>query len=343
MRRSPTILDVADRAGVSKSTVSNVIRGVVGVSDETRRKVDSAIKQLGYRPNILARQLVQQRTNILGVVVGDLANPFYAEMAKSVERQASARGYTAMFCNTEGDSESEFAGIEMLLAQRVAGIVFLAFSGDSRTMRETHQHDVPAVFLSCHERWGDVVAVDDELGGRLATRHLLECGHRRLAFLSIPELADSSDQARFEGCLKEAGAVSVKRISWSPEADRTEIDGVESKLRGAFTGPERITGVFASNDLAAIDLMDFADSAGLRVPDDLSIVGFDDVPMAALARIGLTTVAQPRDELARRGIDTMIGRIEGSVKGKPTTTFVPVKLVQRRSTAAPVAAAGLRS
>src|SRR5437588_6490679 len=218
MRRSPTILDVADRAGVSKSTVSNVIRGGVGVSGDTRRKVDSAIKQLRYRPNILARQLVQQRTNILGVVVGDLANPFYAEMAKSVERQASARGYTAMFCNTEGDSESEFAGIEMLLAQRVAGIVFLAFSGDSRTMRETMQHQVPAVFVSCGADWGDVVSVDDELGGRLGTTHLVEAGHRRIAYLSIPELEDESDRARWPGsraALKEAHLGPPLRVSWS--------------------------------------------------------------------------------------------------------------------------------
>ena len=335
-RRSPTILDVASRAGVSKSTVSNVIRGIVGVSDATRHKVDSAIKQLGYRPNILARQLVQRRTNILGVVVGDLANPFYAEMAKSVERHAAARGYTAMFCNTEGDSESELAGIETLLAQRVAGVVFLAFSGDSRTMRETLQHQVPAVFVSCHEAWGDVVAADDELGGRLATRHLIESGHRRLAFLSIPELADSSDRARLVGCTKEAdGGASVKRISWSPPADRAEIDGAFGDLRQVFMNDGRVTAVFASNDVAAVDLMEFADRVGLRVPDDLSIVGFDDVPMAGLARIALTTVAQPRDELARRGIHTLIERIEGRLKGKPTTTLVRVNLVQRRSTAAP--------
>ena len=339
MRRSPTILDVADRAGVSKSTVSNVIRGGVGVSGETRRKVDSAIQQLRYRPNILARQLVQQRTNILGVVVGDLANPFYAEMAKSVERQAAARGYTAMFCNTEGDSASELAGIEMLLAQRVAGVVFLAFSGDSRTMRETLQHEVPAVFLGCHEDWGDVVAVDDELGGRLATRHLIEAGHRRLAFLSIPELSDSSDQARYVGCVKEAGD-SVTRISWSPKTDHAEIDGKACDLRDLFVGENRVTGVFASNDVAAVDLMEFADRVGLRVPGDISIVGFDDVPMAGLARIALTTVAQPRDELARRGIETIIERIEGRLIGKPTATLVGVKLVQRRSTSAALTASG---
>lgn len=336
-RRPPTILDVASQAGVSKSTVSNVIRGEVGVSQETKRRVESAIKQLGYRPNFLARQLVQQRTNILGVVVGDLANPFYAEMAKSVERHAATRGYTAMFCNTEGDSASELAGIEMLLAQRVAGIVFMAFSGDSRTMRETLQHRVPAVFLACHEDWGDVVAADDELGGRLATRHLLDSGHRRLAFLSIPELADSSDQARFVGCLKEvesAGA-SVRRISWSPPGDDVVMDGSRSDLRDVFSGDDRITGVFASNDVAAVDLMEFADRVGLHVPEDVSVVGFDDVPIAGLARIALTTVAQPRDQLALKGIETIIERIEGRRKGRPTTTLVSVNLVMRRSTAAP--------
>ncbi len=176
--------------------------------------------------------------------------------------------------------------------------------------------------------------MDDELGGRLATRHLIEAGHRRIAFLSIPELSDSSDQARYVGCIKEAqaGSASITRISWSPPSDHAEIDGTVKDLREAFAGSSRITGVFASNDLAAVDLMEFGDRVGLRVPADLSIVGFDDVPMAGLARIALTTVAQPRDELARRGIDTIIERIEGRLKGKPKTTLVGVKLVLRNST-----------
>src|SRR5256714_7868546 len=184
MRRPPTILDVASHAGVSKSTVPNVVRGLPGVSEATRRRVRFAIDEFGYRPNVLARQLVQQRTSILGVVVGDLANPFFAEMAKSVERHASARGYTAMFCNTEGDSQSELAGVETLLEHRVAGIVFLAFSGASRTMQETLQHQIPAVFVSCGAEWGDVVSVDDEVGSRLRAKPLIEFGHRRIAFLS---------------------------------------------------------------------------------------------------------------------------------------------------------------
>lgn len=336
--RHPTILDVASLAGVSKSTVSNVVRGVSGVSEATRLRVRSAIEELGYRPNVLARQLVQRRTSILGVVVGDLANPFFAEMAKSVERHAAGRGYTAMFCNTEGDSESELAGVETLLQHRVAGIVFLAFSGDPRTRDVVLRREVPVVFVGCEADWADVVSVDDSLGGRLATRHLILAGHRRIAYLSIPELEEESDRARRDGCsaaLREAGLDPPVAISWSPPAERAQIDGVERPLIEVFSGAARVTAVFASNDVAGIALQEFADLVHLGVPGDLSIVGFDDVPMAGLARIGLTTVAQPRDELARLGIARVADRIEGKVSGPPRKNRVGVSLVARRSTAPP--------
>ena len=339
LRKPPTILDVASRSGVSKSTVSNVVRGLPGVSETTRVRVRSAIDQLGYRPNVLARQLVQQRTSILGVVVGDLANPFFAEMAKSVERHAAVRGYTAMFCNTEGDSQSELAGVETLLEYRVAGIVFLAFSGDSRTMQETLEHQVPVVFLSCKAGWGDVVSVDDVRGGMLGTDHLIESGHRRVAFVSIPELEGESDTARWDGCreaLLRRRLEAPIRIRWSPPFDHAQVDGVDRQLLGVFRGSTRATAVFASNDVAAIYLQEFADREGLRVPQDLSIVGFDDVPMAGLARIALTTVAQPRDELARLGIATIADRIEGKLEGPPRTTLVPIDLVTRSSTSPPL-------
>ena len=337
-RWHPTINDVASQAGVSKSTVSNVVRGMPGVSDATRRRVRTAIDELGYRPNVLARQLVQQRTTILGIVVGDLANPFFAEMAKSVERHAASRGYTAMFVNTEGDSQSELAGVQTLLEHRVAGIVFLAFSGETRTMQETLRHQVPAVFVSCEAEWGDVVSVDDRVGGKVATRHLLDAGHRRVAYLSIPELEDQSDRARWQGycdALAEAGVSSQVRISWSPPADVARIEGVDRQLLEVFTGLERVTGVFTSNDVAAIALQEFADRFDLNVPGDLSIVGFDDVPMAGLARIALTTIAQPRDELARLGIATIADRIERRLKGAPTRTLIGASLVARRSTSGP--------
>ncbi|MEO8745550.1 MAG: LacI family DNA-binding transcriptional regulator [Candidatus Dormiibacterota bacterium] len=334
--KPPTILDVASEAGVSKSTVSNVVRGVAGVSDETRVKVRAAIDKLGYRPNVMARQLVQQRTNILGVVVGDLANPFFAEMAKLVERHAASRGYTAMFCNTEGDRQSELAGVETLLEYRVAGIVFLAVSAESSTLRETLEHKVPVVFIGCHEDWGDVVSVDDVRGGRLGTDYLINAGHRRIAFLSIPELEGRSDLARLQGykeAMRQSGLEPPVRIRWSPPSEHVTIEGVERGLRAMFTGPDRITAVFASNDFAAIYLQEFADRVNLRVPGDVSIIGFDDVAMAGLARIGLTTVAQPREELARQGIAALVERIDGKRTGPARASFVGVELVARNSTA----------
>ena len=135
--------------------------------------------------------------------------------------------------------------------------------------------------------------------------------------------------------MKDAGQSAPMHISWSPPADRAMVDGTERPLVDVFTGERHATAVFASNDVAAIALQEFADRVRIRVPEDISIVGFDDVPMAGLARIGLTTVAQPRDELARLGIDTVAHRIEGDLQGAPRTTFVDVKLVTRRSTSPP--------
>ena len=149
--QAPTILDVARRANVSKSTVSNVVRGIRGVAAAKRARVLEAIEALGYRPNILARQLVQRRTTIFGVVVGDLGNPFHAEMAKQVERHASARGYRTMFCNARAEEAAELAGIQSLLEYRVAGILFLAHTGASTRAREFVEGVVPTVFVTCSE------------------------------------------------------------------------------------------------------------------------------------------------------------------------------------------------
>ena len=147
-----------------------MIRGIRNITPETQLKVTRAIEELGYRPNILARQMVHQRTTIFGVVVGDLANPFYAEMAKQIERSAAVRGYRVMFCNTQGEEAAEIAGLEGLLEQRVAGIIFLAYAGGSTRPRALIEGRVPAVFVTCSAEWGDVVCADDERGAQARHR-----------------------------------------------------------------------------------------------------------------------------------------------------------------------------
>ena len=327
--KPPTIFDVAALAGVSKSTVSNVVRGTDGVSERTRERVLAAVQRLGYRPNALARQFVRGRTNILGVLVGDLDNPFYAEMAKRVERVAFARGYTAMFCNIEEDGERGLAGVESLLEQQVAGIVFLAFFGRSPAIEESLSDRTPVVFVGLREEWGDSVAVSDTAGARLATSHLVELGHRDIAYVTTPGVerrADRARQAGYRAALRSAGLRGRRPVRWAPERPGPA-------LAETLRGPSPPTAAFCSNDLGAIALLEQCDRLGVRVPGDLSVVGFDNVQLAGLARISLTTVAQPLDDLARLGVDMLASRLEGRLRGGPRHVTVPTTLVVRGSTA----------
>src|SRR5262245_25856474 len=255
--KPPTIVDVARRAGVSKSTVSNVTRGFRNITPETQLKVTKAVEELGYRPNVLARQMVHQRTTIFGVVVGDLANPFDAEMAKQIERSAAARRYRVMFCNTQGEEDAEIDGLQGLLEQRVAGIILLAYTGGSTRPRALLEGRVPAVFVTCAAEWGDVVCADDERGARLATEHLIELGHEKIAYCADPIVEDATDRARQAGYRQTmAGAgLTPMLFHWERAEDRLLREGPVEEI---LTGPQRPTAFVSSNDLGAIDLLDCA-------------------------------------------------------------------------------------
>ncbi|MGZ4258739.1 MAG: LacI family DNA-binding transcriptional regulator [Solirubrobacteraceae bacterium] len=342
IRKPPTIFEVAALAGVSKSTVSNVIRDVDGVAPSTRERVLVAIERLGYRPNALARQFVAQRTTTFGVLVGDLDNPFCAEMAKLIERWAFHHGYTAMFCNIEGDDDLAVSGVEALLEQHVAGVVFLAFFGRSPAMEELLRQRAPIVFVGLREDWGDSVAVGDADGGRLATGHLIELGHREIAYLTTPAVeprADRACHAGYRAAMRRAGLAARPAIRWVPGTEEVRIGGQRAALTDVLVDRDRPTAVFVSNDLGAIALQEFIDLHGLRVPEDVSLIGFDNVSLAGLARISLTTVAQPLDELARLGVERLVERIERwKLSGRqdpPRAITVPVELVVRGSTGPP--------
>jgi LacI family transcriptional regulator len=335
-RKPPTIFDVAAEAGVSKSTVSNVVRGVEEVSDGTRARVLQAIARLDYKPNTIARQFVQQRTTMLGVLLGDLNNPYYAQMAQVVEREAFGFGYTTMFCNIEGAEEIAVSGVDALLGHRVAGIVFLAF-----VARRSHVDDalqsagVPIVFLGLSESWGDSVGPRDTEGGRLATNHLVELGHRRIAYVRTPLVERSGDRARYAGyrsAMARNGLDPAPALVWEPGADSVKLDRRRVTLEQAISGPDAPTGLFASNDIGAVALIEACETAGLAVPGDISVVGFDDIAIAGLHRISLTTVAQPMHFQAEQAVSLLLERIENP-SIPPRHVRVPVKLIVRDSTA----------
>jgi LacI family transcriptional regulator len=344
--KAPTIHDVAAAAGVSKSTVSNVVRGADEVSDETRTRVRAAIARLNYKPNAIARHFVKQRTTMLGVLVGDLSNPYYAQMAQVVERAAVSQGYTTMFCNIEGADELAVTGVDALLEHRVAGVVFLAFIARTDQLDLALQRArIPIVFLGLSERWGDSVGPRDRQGGKLATEHLIELGHRRIGYVRTPLVEAIGDRARHQGyltALRRAGVEPLPVYGWTPGSASVTVGRRRASLRSALDGPQAPTALFVSNDIGAISLIEACEQLGLRVPDDVSVVGFDNIALAGLHRISLTTVAQSLDFQAELAVALLLERIEDPGI-RPRHESVDVELRVRGSTAEPRSRAPRRS
>jgi LacI family transcriptional regulator len=316
----PTIHDVAALSGVSKSTVSNVMRDADGVSASTRTRVLAAVEELGYRPNAAARSLVQRRTNLLGVVVWDLANAFDADLVKRLEQHASARSYTTVVCSTGGRPELEASRIDALLEQRVDGIALVDFTGDRAVLSRLLAARVPVVMVSCWADYADCVAVDDAAGIELAVEHLAALGHERIGYVDQPSMEATTRRARaeaFERALERRGLP----VRWRFSDDEP-----------IAAGP---TALVAATDHIAVRLIERLQAAGVAVPGDVSLVGFDGIAIGALARIALTTVAQPADEIARQAVALLLNRIDRGHDAAPEQHRLPPALVVRGSTAPP--------
>jgi LacI family transcriptional regulator len=337
--RAATIFDVADAAGVSKSTVSNVVRGAGEVSATTRERVLAVIDDLNYRPNGIARQFVKRRTTMIGVLVGDLRNPYHAHLAQVVERALFRCGHTTVFCNIEGDEELAIAGVEALIEQRVAGFVFLALVERTPQLAKSLRNtDIPIVAIGLRQEWSDSVGPRDREGGRLATQHLIDLGHRRIGYMRTAMTEASGDRARHAGYLeamRSAGIDPPPVMLWQPDTNEIRVGRHPTPLAKALRGPTAPTAVFVWNDYGAIELIEACETGGIAVPDDLSVVGFDDIAIAGLRRISLTTVAQPLDFQAEKAVTILLERIDGQDSQKPHHLTVPVELKVRNSTAAP--------
>jgi LacI family transcriptional regulator len=333
----PTIIDVARHSGVSKSTVSNVIRGAEHLAEDTRARVLAAIDELGYRPNALARDLKRRRTATLGVIVGNLTNPFYAELTRHIEQHAARLGYATIICDTDGAPATERQRVHLLLEQRVSGIVMVHFSGELRLIEDAERASVPVVGVSVCERRFDCVATDDEKGARLAVEHLAGLGHERIAFVpsGYPEAATNAARQRgWRSAVRRAGLPQLDVVNFSPM-----VPGASQRdLLAALHGPTPPTAFFAGTDLTALELIDELERGGLSVPRDFSVVGFDGIAVGELRRLGLTTVRQPTQELANLGMERLFARIgagEGGSSVRHTQRRLTPELVVRESTGPP--------
>jgi LacI family transcriptional regulator len=335
-RRDATIIDVARLSGVSKSTVSNVIHDSAPVAESTRTRVQAAIERLNYRPNALARDLKRRHTATAGVIVGDLANPFYAELTKLIESRIAAAGYAAIICDTDGDRRAERERIDLLLEQRVAGVLLTYFEGDERTIQNVRRSGVPVVGVSVIDQRFDCIASNDAGGARLAARHLVDKGHRRIAYVRSARTETSTNAARLRGlrdATRRAGLAPGPVVTLDPAAAGRTVMALEEVLSGRGAP----TAYLAGNDVTALALIDRLEAAGVSVPADASVVGFDDIALASHARIALTTVRQPIAELAERGVARLLERVAadgGEPRRRMHERLAPA-LIERGTTARP--------
>jgi LacI family transcriptional regulator len=335
--RRATIRDVADAAGVSIATVSNVVNGTRYVAPETYDRVMQAVERLQYRASNVARSLRGGRTSLLGLVVPDIRNPFFAEVARAIEECVFDDGYNVILCNSEGDASKEKTYFEVLRASSVDGVIFIPADSSGPFAKWLIAQHVPVVIVDRDLGDGriDTVLVDNEEGGYQATKHLLQLGHERIACIGGPASIRSSEERRlgYERALREAGIVPDTRLERSSDF---RAAGGEKEMVSILADGVSFTAIFACNDLEACGALMAIRRAGLVVPRDISIVGFDDVPFAALLHPALTTVAQPSKEIGRVASRLLLMQIEkarsGQRRRRGERVVLPTELVVREST-----------
>ncbi|HEY6686141.1 MAG TPA: LacI family DNA-binding transcriptional regulator [Propionibacteriaceae bacterium] len=337
-RTTVSMKDVAALAGVSLGTVSNVLNSPDIVAEPTRRRVELAIAKLGWIPNEPARQLRAGRSRSIGMIVMDIANPFYTDLVIGAENCVQERGYSVQVGNSAQEADRENAQLLVLMQQRVRGVLLAPIWGIDERVRQLKLRGIPVVLLDRAGNQSDFcsVSTDDVEGGRLALQHLLDQGHTIIAVVGGPGNLQQVRDRRLGAELASSrfdGSIRLLTIS-TPHLD------VESGVRTAeeivlMPSNERPTAVFAANDLLAIGLLQGFVTAGLRVPDDMAIVGYDDIAFAAAAAVPLSSVRQPRLAIGYRAAELLFDEIEALDREEShdhqQVRFTPELVVRRSS------------
>jgi LacI family transcriptional regulator len=331
--------DVASLAGVAVGTVSNVLNHPDLVRPLTRARVEAAMEQLGFIPNGSARQLRAGRSRCLGLVVLDVTNPFFTEVARGVEDYAQAAGYAVILCNSDEADDKERRYLRVLEEQRVRGILITPVHGRAPELRRIRDRGTPVVLLDRPGSAGQCsVAVDDRRGGEIAVSHLLELGHRSIALVNGPvAIRQCADRRR--GAFR-----AVERAGLEPAAVLTEVTVPAMNARAgaaavdALLGP-RPTAVFCTNDMLALGLLRRLHQAGVAVPGDLAVVGYDDIEFAADAAVPLTSVRQPKYQLGRAAAELLLDEADRPAEHEHRRIVFRPELVARASSGPPVSEA----
>ena len=328
-----TIKDIAKELGISASTVSRALSDSPLVNAETKRAVLQVAERLGYQRNELARALVMGSSGAVGLLVPDITNPFFSDIARGVGEVADGKGAGVILCNTDGRIDRELTYVRLMRRKRVDGLLLCSTTIDTPYLNELAIARIPFILVSRLAGQRDVpfVITDDRVGAGLAVEHLVDLGHRRIGFIGGPENVQAS-RDRMDAYLDVLGDHSLEALpDWRSYAGFTQAAGREAAQR-MLALSKRPTAIFSANDVTALGVLEVAEELGLRIPSDLSLVGYDDISYASLPRIQLTTIAQPAVEMGRIAANWLFDALEHPDIPGLHRTLTP-RLVVRSTTA----------
>ncbi|MCF6094250.1 LacI family transcriptional regulator [Microaerobacter geothermalis] len=329
-----TIKDVAERAQVSVATVSRVLNQSKPVSPEIQDKVMRAVNELGFNPNPVARSLVMKKSLLIGVLIPNIANMFFSVLVRGLEEECYKQQYTTLLCNTNGEIDKELHYLNLMKDKYVDGVVILTSSLKEEHIQFFEENPIPVVFASQSNNGGgmfDCINIDDFQAAYDATSFLIKWGHKKIGLLSGPLTDMESGFSRYSGFRKALEEHNLDFYEkWFSEGTYDIYSGF---LRGKeiLSRKERPTAIFCASDTMAMGLIHAADEIGIRVPDEISVMGFDDIPMAEAFRPGLTTVRQPIFELGAKAAKMLMEQIQKKSNHKKQLKILPHEIVVRKS------------
>lgn len=328
--------DVAELAGVSASTVSHVLNGTRKVSEDTRERVRLAIEELGYEPNLLAKSLKVSRTFTIGLLISDIQNPFFTSVIRGAEDVALSRGYHLFLCNTDEDPNREDEYVRELSKKRVDGLIVASSASRRNHTLQLRLEDVPFVFMDREVEGieADTVSVDNRLGMRLIAEHLTQLGHERVGMVSGP-LEKSSGHERYHGLRDALADLGLPLHDSLVRFGDFRVSGGREAAEELLRLPEPPTALVVSNNQMTLGALLAVRELGLRVPDEVSVVSFDDMEWAPLANPPLTALAQPTYEMGATAARMLLDKIEKKATGSPSKLFMEPELMVRGSTGSP--------
>jgi LacI family transcriptional regulator len=336
MSKKVTIKDIAKRANVSIASVSYVLNNTRYVSPEKIARIEQAIEELGYTPNLVARSLRQNRTKTIGLIIPDSSNPFFAEIAKGVEDAGFSAGYSVILCNSNAMPERELTYLEVLRSKQVDGIIFIATTAEFRHIRPLIDGGIPAVifYRDTGDMSVDQFLIDNDQAGSLVTGHLIDLGHHQIACIQ-PASTETPSALRVTGFKRvmDAHGLSYDE-ALMPRGDNLIAGGARATYELLKSG-RPFTAVFSTNDAMAIGCIRVLRDNGIRVPDDVSVAGVDDIMLASIIEPPLTTIRQPKYEAGQRAVEMLMVRMIRKYEDGPRQIQLEIALVVRKSTAPP--------